>query len=74
MQLPACPFLPAFQPHPPLPHPHHSHLQDGYQTRYFYIESFEAGAAQLRAYCRHLQAKLPDDVRAAVEAAVGPSL
>lgn len=46
-------------------------LQDGYQQRYFYIDSFEAGAEQLRAYCRSLQQQLPEDVRAAVEAAVG---
>lgn len=38
----------------------------GYQTRYFLLESFEAGAAQLREYCNSLQQRLPADVLAAV--------
>ena len=52
--LPACPaHLPAC-------------LQDGYQQRYFALDSFEAGAEQLKAYCRTLHQNIPDDVRAAV--------
>ncbi len=30
------------------------------------LESFEEGAAQLKAYCRTLHQELPDEVRAAV--------
>lgn len=41
-------------------------LQDGYQPRYFVLESLEEGAEQLKAYCRTLQQNIPDEVRAAV--------
>ncbi len=34
--------------------------KDGYQTRYFVLDSFEDGAAKLRAYCNSLQ--LPAEV------------
>lgn len=40
--------------------------RDGYQQRYFVLDSFEEGAAQLKAYCRTLHQNLPDEVRAAV--------
>lgn len=30
------------------------------------LESFEEGAAQLKAYCRTLHQEMPDEVRAAV--------
>ena len=55
--------------------PGHSHTahrnlcpphRDGYQQRYFLLESFEEGAAQLKAYCRTLHQNVPDDVHAAV--------
>ncbi|PSC71499.1 chloroplast phenylalanine hydroxylase [Micractinium conductrix] len=37
--------------------------KDGYQKRYFALESFEAGAVELQAYCASLQAGLTDEVR-----------
>ena len=47
--------------------------KDGYQRRYFALDSFERGAAQLAEYCAHLQARLPEGVRAAVAEAVAAS-
>lgn len=44
--------------------------KDGYQQRYFVLDSFEEGAARLLEYCAHLQAQLPPEVRTAVEAAL----
>ncbi|KAL4458367.1 hypothetical protein ABPG75_013232 [Micractinium tetrahymenae] len=41
--------------------------KDGYQPRYFVLQSFEEGAAQLKAYCRSMVHNIPDDVRAAVQ-------
>jgi phenylalanine-4-hydroxylase len=40
--------------------------KDGYQQRYFVLDSFEEGAAHLKAYCCTLHQNLPDDVRVAV--------
>jgi phenylalanine-4-hydroxylase len=37
--------------------------KDGCQGRYYYLESFEAGAARLQSYCDHLQARLPDEAK-----------
>ena len=48
------------------PAPSLAQTQDGYQKRYFALESFEAGAVELQAYCASLQAGLTDEVRAAV--------
>lgn len=41
--------------------------QDGYQPRYFVLQSFEEGVAQLKAYCRPIMHNIPDEVRAAVQ-------
>jgi len=46
--------------------------KDGYQKRYFVLESFEDGASKVREYCEHVRSKLPADVRAAVERVVLP--
>jgi len=40
--------------------------KDGYQKKYFVLESFDDGAERLRQYCEHVQQSLPDDVRATV--------
>ena len=40
--------------------------KDGYQTRYFVLDSFEDGAAKLKAYCSTLHQNIPPDVRRAV--------
>lgn len=52
--------LDVFQPLPKMSY------KDGYQPQYFFVDSFEEGAAQLKAYCRTLQQNIPDDVRAGV--------
>ncbi|KAL4429618.1 hypothetical protein ABPG77_008667 [Micractinium sp. CCAP 211/92] len=41
--------------------------KDGYQPRYFVLQSFEEGVAQLKAYCRPIMHNIPDEVRAAVQ-------
>jgi hypothetical protein len=41
-------------------------LQDGYQQRYAVLDSFAAGAEQLKAYCATLHHTIPLDVRIAV--------
>jgi hypothetical protein len=41
-------------------------MQDGYQKRYFALDSFTAGAEQLKAYCSTLHNNIPADVRASV--------
>ena len=45
--------------------------KDGFQRRYFVLDSFEDGAEKLRAYCRSLPQALPPNVRAAV--GLGPA-
>jgi phenylalanine-4-hydroxylase len=44
--------------------------KDGYQKRYFALESFEDGAKRLREYCEHVQANLAPEMRAEVEEAI----
>lgn len=41
--------------------------KDGYQKRYFALESFETGAARLREYCDHLQKQMPRELRTEVD-------
>ena len=44
-----------FEPFNPfVPQPKMSY-KDGYQSRYFVLSSFQAGAEQLKAYCAKLQ-------------------
>lgn len=40
--------------------------KDGYQRRYFVLDSFEEGAGRLKGYCRSMHQSLPKEVLAAV--------
>lgn len=55
--------LQRFDPFSPQPR---MSYKDGFQMRYFVLDSFEEGAAHLKDYCRSMHERLPDDVLAAV--------
>jgi phenylalanine-4-hydroxylase len=57
-----------FDPGQPLPK---ISYRDGYQARYFVLDSFEDGAARVEAYCRGLRDRLPERVRRGIEGALG---
>lgn len=57
---------PAFVPFDPFAKQPKMSYKDGYQTRYFVLESFEHGAQQLRDYCNSLHQDLPEEVRAVI--------
>lgn len=57
---------PRFEAYDPFSKQPKMSYKDGYQTRYFVIDSFERGAQQLRDYCASLQKDLPSEVVAAV--------
>lgn len=47
--------------------------KDGFQKRYFVLDSFEDGAARLKEYCKHVRQQLPHEVRAEVEEVIAQS-
>jgi phenylalanine-4-hydroxylase len=53
------PFIP-FSTLPPM------NYKDGFQKRYFVLESFEEAARSMKEYCHHVQKELPPEAKATV--------
>ena len=53
-----------FDPFEPLPK---MSYKDGYQQRYYVLESFERGVDRMQEYCEHVLGKLDGGTRVAVE-------
>ena len=58
---------PIFEPFDPFAKLPPMSYKDGYQKRYFVLESFADGAARIKEYCEHVHAGLAPEVKAAVQ-------